>query len=276
MVDPLAVLGRHPYFAALPADIQKAIGGRAVVRAYEKGALVCLEGEPPPGLCLVASGRVRVFKASESGKEQDLYHVEAGQSFNDAPAFDGDPTFANAQATEPSVILLIRREALLELLAQYPEIGLAVVRLLARRLREVSSLAGDLALRHLVARVARLLLRLSEDRPVVTLPTRQKLAAMVGTVREVATRALKRLERRGMIRLEPAGRVAILDRAALHRLTRSPWPPAPAPGSPQKVRSRSAAATSSRRKAVSPRTSSISPMRSSARPPQMASDELQT
>lgn len=53
------------------------------------------------------------------------------------------------------------------------------------------------------------------------LPTRQELAAMVGTVREVATRALVHLERRGIIRLGLARRVTILDREVLHRLSGS-------------------------------------------------------
>ena len=171
-MDPLATLGRHPYFAALPAHILKAVATRVVVRAYERGALVYMEEEPSHGLYLVASGGVRVFKASDDGKEQDLHHIGPGQSFSDAAAFDGNPTVANAQAIEPSVVLLIRREALLDLIREYPEIGVAVIGVLAARLREVSGLAGDLALRRLTPRVASVVLRLAELEPVATLPTR--------------------------------------------------------------------------------------------------------
>jgi CRP/FNR family transcriptional regulator len=229
-MDPLATLGRHPYFAALPAHILKAVATRVVVRAYERGALVYMEEEPSHGLYLVASGGVRVFKASDDGKEQDLHHIGPGQSFSDAAAFDGNPTVANAQAIEPSVVLLIRREALLDLIREYPEIGVAVIGVLAARLREVSGLAGDLALRRLTPRVAGVVLRLAELEPVATLPTRHELAAMVGTVREVATRALRHLEDIGLVRLE-GRRVRILDRAGLRRLAgvtelASPLPPA--------------------------------------------------
>jgi CRP-like cAMP-binding protein len=230
MVDALATLGRHPYFAVLPAHILKAIATRVVVRAYERGALVYMEGEPSHGLYLVASGGVRVFKAADDGKEQDLHHIGPGQSFSDAAAFDGNPTIANAQAMEPSVVLLIRREALLDLIREYPEIGVAVIVVLAARLREVSGLAGDLALRRLTPRVAGVILRLADMESVATLPTRQELAAMVGTVREVATRVLRHLEDTGLVRLE-GRRVRILDRARLQRLSGipelgSPLPPA--------------------------------------------------
>jgi CRP-like cAMP-binding protein len=229
MIDPVTILGQHPGFALLPADIQKAVAQRAVVRAYEAGALVHLEGEPDRSLYLVASGLVRIFKASEDGKEQDLHHVEPGQSFNEAAALDGEPTLANAQATEPSVLLLVGRESLSELMTEHPQIAWTVARVLAGRLREVSSLAGDLALRHLVARIAGILLHRAERESVVTLPTRQRLAAMVGSVREVATRALRHLEHRGAIRLEPRGKVAILDPTALGRLTRKPGAPVSGP-----------------------------------------------
>jgi CRP/FNR family transcriptional regulator len=229
-VDPLETLGRHPYFAAMPLPILKAVATRVIVRAYERGSLVYLEGEPSPGLYLVASGGVRVFKASDDGKEQDLHHIGPGQSFGDAAAFDGKSTIASAQAMEPSVVLLIPREALFELVREYPEIGVAVIGVLAARLREVSGLAGDLALRRLTARVAGVVLRLADMQPVVTLPTRHELAAMVGSVREVATRALRHLEDAGLVRLE-GRRVRILDRAGLRQLSGIPELAAPlAPG----------------------------------------------
>jgi DNA-binding GntR family transcriptional regulator len=60
------------------------------------------------------------------------------------------------------------------------------------------------------------------------LPTRQELAAMVGTVREVATRALRHLEDTGLVRLE-GRRVRILDRARLQRLSGIPELAAPLP-----------------------------------------------
>lgn len=222
MHDPGAIFARHPYFASLPAPTVTAIAARATARTYERGALVYAEGQVSPGLYLVASGTIRIFKASGQGKEQDLYHVGAGESFNDGPAFDGGTTLANAEALDPSLVLVVRTETLLDLMAEHPALGPAVARGLAARLREISTLAGDLSLRHLAARVAGLLLRRPPAGPagdVVTLPSRQHLAAMVGTVREVATRALRHLEDAGIIRLEPRGRVVIVDRVRLQRVS---------------------------------------------------------
>jgi signal-transduction protein with cAMP-binding, CBS, and nucleotidyltransferase domain len=56
MVDVAGVLGRHPFFAGLDAESLGAVIRRVAIRVYEKGSLVYLEGEPAPGLYLVASG----------------------------------------------------------------------------------------------------------------------------------------------------------------------------------------------------------------------------
>ena len=221
MLDPLDVLSTHAYFASLPAPVLAEVQRRTVTRTYETGALIYAEGDAAHGLYLVASGRVRIFKSSEAGKEQDLHHIEAGQSFSDAAAFDGEPTVANAEATEPTVVLLVPREALRDLMLGHPEIALSVTAVLAHRVRELSTLAAELALRDVESRVARALLRLPAQEGVVLLPRRHDLAAMVGTVREVATRALRHLDHAGVIELQPRGRARILNRRRLEQLTGS-------------------------------------------------------
>jgi CRP/FNR family transcriptional regulator len=222
-VDPLEVLARHPFFADLGADALDAVARLAVIRVYEKNALVYVEGESAPGLYIVTAGRIRVFKTSEDGREQDLFHASASESINEASAFDGGPTIANAQATEPSVLLLMGREALGDVMRQYPQIGVAVLRVFGARLRALANLAGDLSLRDVVSRTAGVLLRLAGQAETVKVPTRTELAAMVGTVREVATRTLRQLESSGTIRLD-RGSVVIVDRARLEQLSGQRWP----------------------------------------------------
>jgi CRP-like cAMP-binding protein len=232
MPDALAVLGQHPYFAPLPPHILAAVRKRVLTRSYNKGTLIYAEGDPSRGLYLVASGGVRIFKSSEEGKEQDLHHIIPGESFSDAAAFDGEPTVANAQPTERSIILLVPSAALRDLMLAYPEIGLSVTRVLAIRVRALSALAGDLALRHVVSRLSSVIARQPAVDSTVILPARHELAAMIGTVREVATRALRHLERLGAIHLQPRGRVRILDRRLLDQFAGT------LPGAPQAPRRR--------------------------------------
>ena len=215
MDDALMTISRHPYFAGLPASLLTAIRARVITRHYKKGALIYSEGEPSQGLYLTASGIVRIFKSSADGREQDLHHIVAGESFGDDAALDGAPTLANAEAVELAVVELVPQDAVRGIMVQHPEIGLSISRVLAGRVRELSALAGDLSLRHVVSRLAAGLLRMAETGSVSVLPTRHVLAAQIGTVREVAARGLRYIERLGAIRLEPARRVTMLDRLQL-------------------------------------------------------------
>ena len=222
-VNPALALSRHAFFAALDADVLDAVVRRAVLRLYEKGAFIYVEGETVPGIYIVVSGTVRLFRTSEDGREQDLFHASASESLNDASAFDGKPTIATAQAIEPTMLVLISSDALAALMRDHPQIASAVIREMAARLRDLARLAGDLSLRRVVSRMAGILLRLAGTRPVAELPTRNELAAMVGTVREVATRTLRQLEAAGVLRLEGRS-VSILDRGQLERLSGEHWP----------------------------------------------------
>jgi CRP/FNR family transcriptional regulator len=222
-INPAAALAQNPFFEALPPDVLDAVVRRAVLRLYEKGAFIYVEGESSPGLYVVVSGTVRLFRTSEDGREQDLFHASASESLNDAAAFDGKPTIATAQAIEPSVIMLIGGDSLAALMRDHHQIAVEVVRVMAGRLRDLARLAGDLSLRRVVSRMAGALLRFAGPREVAQLPTRNELAAIVGTVREVATRTLRQLETAGAIRLDGRS-VSILDRGQLERLSGERWP----------------------------------------------------
>jgi CRP/FNR family transcriptional regulator len=225
MSDSLAILSRHPYFAGLPPNILTAVRGRVITKRYKKGAVIYAEGESSPGLYLVESGVVRIYKSSPDGREQDLHQIAAGQSFNDAAALDGASTVATAEAREPAVVQLVPRDALRELMLRHPEIGLTVSHVLAERVRELSALVGELSLQHVVSRLAAFVLRSADARSVAVLPTQQDLAAQIGTVREVAARGLRHLEQLGCIRLESGRRATVLDRRMLDRLIKNPRSP---------------------------------------------------
>lgn len=161
------------------------------------------------------SGLVKVFKTSAGGKEQTLRLVAAGYTFNDVPAFDGGTNPASAAAMQPSTIYLIQRAELLKLIMAKPEVAVVIVQTLASALRHLVSLVEDLSLRHVTARVAKILFD-HEDQQGHHL-TQQEMAALAGTAREVVARSLKELEMAGAIAMRQ-GRVVVLDRERLHLL----------------------------------------------------------
>lgn len=213
-------LRQIPLFAALGPEDLASVGAMAVERHYERGDIILLEGDMGGALHFVHSGLVKVFKTSASGKEQVLRLIAAGYTFNDVPALDGGPNPASAAAIEPSIVYGIGRAELRKLIASRPEVAQAVVQSLAQALRHLVMLVEDLSLRHVTARVAKILLDQEITEGEGRLQhriTQQEMAALAGTAREVVGRALKELEIAGAIEMRQ-GRAIVLNRERLHML----------------------------------------------------------
>jgi len=214
------VLHQIPLFATLSSGDLAHVAAMTVERHYERGDIILLEGDKGGALHYVREGVVKVFKTSAGGKEQVLRLIAAGHTFNDVPALDGGSNPASAAAMEPSVVYVIRRIELLKLIATRPEVAGAVVQTLASALRHLVALVEDLSLRHVTARVAKLLLEqeasFQEEQHIYHL-TQQEMAALAGTAREVVGRALKELEVAGAIEMRQ-GHAVVLNRERLRVL----------------------------------------------------------
>jgi CRP/FNR family transcriptional regulator len=215
MVIDVAALRRIPLFSSLNQEDLAHVSALVVERRYERGDIILLEGSPGGGLFYVQSGLVKVFKTSTGGREQVLRLVGAGYTFNDVPALDGGPNPASAAAVEPSTLYLVQHTMLLKLITTRPEMAVAAVQTLASALRHLVSLVEDLSLRHVTARVAKILLDQETQRTRHL--TQQEMAALAGTVREVVARSLKELEMAGAIVVRQ-GQVIVLDRERLRLL----------------------------------------------------------
>lgn len=214
------MLRQIPLFATLSAEDLAQVAAMTVVRHYDRGDLILLEGDLGGALHYVRSGLVKVFKTSVGGKEQVLRMIAAGHTFNDVPALDGGPNPASAAAMEPSVVYVIRRAELRHLIITRPEVAEAVVQTLASALRHLVALVEDLSLRHVTARVAKILLdqeASSHEEQHVYHLTQQEMAALAGSAREVVGRALKELETAGAIEMRQ-GRAVVLSRERLSLL----------------------------------------------------------
>jgi CRP-like cAMP-binding protein len=210
------------YFSGLgPAELES-IKKAVFERTADRSEMVLLEGEPATNLYFVGSGAVKVFKTSVEGKEQILSIVRPGESFNDVAVFDGGPSAASARAMSPVLLYGIKKDDMDAILRARPEISLNVIRVLARRVRDLVSLVENLSFRHVVGRVAKILSeQAGAEKGNAPRLTQQEMAAMAGTAREVVGRSLKALEEQGVIRLDQH-RIIITDEEALRRIMEVP------------------------------------------------------
>jgi CRP/FNR family transcriptional regulator len=217
--DFAARLGAVPFFARLePADLA-ALAEEAEWREYAPGEVIFLEGEPAPGLFILAAGYVKVVKTSSQGREQSLEFIAPGQPFNTVAVFTSHPSPATAIALEASAAWMLPRSRVRRLLRESPAFAEQVIESMADRMVFLVSLVADLSLRSVTERLARLLLDQAVG-GVVHRPrwyTVPELAARLGTVPDVAQRALGKLANDGLIEVTRR-EIRITDQAGLEAL----------------------------------------------------------
>jgi CRP-like cAMP-binding protein len=222
MAVQLEFLKNILYFSSLdPAELES-IRKLVFEKTADRAEMVLLEGESAANLYFVASGVVKMFKTSAEGKEQILSIVRPGESFNDVPVFDGGPNPASAQAMGPVLLYGIKRNDIEAILRNHPQIALNVIKVLASRVRHLVSLVEDLSFKHVIGRVAKILLEhVGGEMSHGSRLTQQEMAAMAGTAREVVGRSLKALEEEGAIKLD-RHRIIITDKEVLKEITEVP------------------------------------------------------
>ena len=192
----------------------------------EAGEALALE-EDRETLLLLASGRVRVHEPSTTGGGPDLTFsmIEEGTFVAQSGFALRLSRILRVEALQPSTMLVLRWEDFEELVLRNPEVGIKTIRLLGERLAACEGRLSGLIRKEVVARLAGLILSLSEHHGVVTgdgnhmRPTRythQQLASMVGSNREAITRAFGRLRKAGAVEIRDR-HIYVTDADALER-----------------------------------------------------------
>lgn len=176
-------------------------------RHVPKGSYIVCAEDPGPSMMFIAEGKVKITLMSKDGKEVVLANLNEGDFFGEMALLTGEERSANVVALTDCSLLVLGDEDFHAHLKQNSGLALSMLRELAFRLRAATSKIGDLALYDVYRRVARTLRSMGrpeqrEGKEIYVIserPTHQDLAAMVGTSREMVTRALKGLEEDGCV-----------------------------------------------------------------------------
>lgn len=198
----LAQLHRVQHFRQLPEADVRAIIMAGGVRRYAAGETICAEGEPCSGMFVLLRGRVHLEKLGPLGQRFIIAVIEPVIMFNEVAALDGGPNPATAVTTHDSLIWQVSCDHFQALLKQHPEISLGMIQVLARRNRLLVSQYADLSFRPVQARVAKMLLELSDAgrHPIDRRKhPNHEMAARIATVPEAFSRAPNTFRRSGCI-----------------------------------------------------------------------------
>jgi CRP-like cAMP-binding protein len=219
-----AVLRKTPLFASLTENEIQALAGRASKKRLQRGELLFAEGDSCKGLYLVASGKIRIFKLSPSGREQVLAIEGPGSSFGELPVFDGGDYPAAASASEDSELVFISRRDFQNFCREHPDVALKLIAVVGSRLRRLVGIIEELSFTTVRQRLIALILQLvdaggtaSKDGIRLELTkSHQDFAAELGTVRELISRNLSRLQAEGFLEVE-GRKLVVKDLAGLKR-----------------------------------------------------------
>jgi CRP/FNR family cyclic AMP-dependent transcriptional regulator len=218
------ILRKTPLFASLTDKEMEALAGRVSNRRFERGAVLFSEGDPCTGLFLVASGKIRIFKMSPEGREQVLAVEGPGSSFAELPVFDGGNYPASASASEDAELLFISRKDFQNFCREHPDVALKVIAVVGSRLRRLVGIIEELSFTTVRQRLIALILRLAQSSGthlkegvrVELTKTHQDLAAELGTVRELVSRNLSRLQAEGFLDVD-GRKIVVKDLEGLKR-----------------------------------------------------------
>ncbi len=179
-------------------------------RRSPKGSYIVYVQDPGPSIMFLVQGKAKVTLNSSDGKEIVLYNLTKGDFFGEIAVLTGEDRSANVVATSDCKLLVLDSADFKRHVNENPGLSFALMKELALRLRAASAKIGDLALYDVYRRVARTLKSMAKpevegDEEALVIderPTHQELANMVGTSREMVTRALKGLEEDGCITVE--------------------------------------------------------------------------
>jgi len=205
-----SLLRRVPIFSSLSDQEFTFIAKCLVQRRFDAGELIFSEGEACAGLYVIEFGNVRIFKSSIGGREQVLAIDGPGSSIAELPVFDGGNYPASAQAITNCSLFFFSKQDFQALCLQHPQVALKVLRVVGARLRKLVGIIEELSFTTVRHRLVALLVRLAKsgskregDAVTVELPANNtELAAQIGTVRELVSRNLSRLQAENLIQTD--------------------------------------------------------------------------
>jgi CRP/FNR family cyclic AMP-dependent transcriptional regulator len=177
---------------------------------FAPGQLIYAMGDLRAGLYFVLDGKVKIGRCAPDGRENLLSVMAPPDMFGELSILDPGPQPWNATAITQARLVHVDRSQLQEWIDEYPAIGVALLRVVARRLRHTTDNLADLAFIDAPARVAKQLLGLAlrfgvrenGGMRVRHDLTQEELAQLVGSTRETVNKALSDFSSRGWIRVD--------------------------------------------------------------------------
>jgi CRP/FNR family cyclic AMP-dependent transcriptional regulator len=213
------------FSSILATDDLAALRALGTVRTFARGQALMHQEQVPHSVLLLRSGRVKVSLITASGGESVLAFRGPGDLVGELSALDAEPRSATAVAVDRVEALVVADHEFRVFLAERPAAAMALLRVLAWRLRDSDAKRIQFAAYTTAGRVAARLLELCErfgsrEGPAIriVLPlSQEELAGWAGASLQAVGRALRTMRSLGWIETRRR-EIRVLDVEALRRL----------------------------------------------------------
>ncbi len=213
------MLKLNPIFADLGKDELNRIAGLCHTRQLKAGEVLFLKGDAGDALFGVRRGQIRIETGNSDGGRLTLNFLGPGDLFGEVAVLDGQDRTADAAASEPTELFVLRREDFIAYLEREPRVAIRLIALLCQRIRWMSERMEESVLQPLAVRLARRLCALGSDFGTEVHISQEQLGVYVGAARESVNRQLQQWRKDGIIDLQ-RGCIRLSDLPRLEAVAR--------------------------------------------------------
>ena len=147
MAGNVEFLKRVQLFEDLDQRSLESIANSAVEQSYQPGQEIVRQGDTGVGAFIIRSGRVEVVQ-ERNGRSERISELKSGDVFGEMALLDEFPRSATVRAVEPTTCLGIQRWHFKGILESHPQLALALLPVLTRRLRSAEAHSHEAAAKH--------------------------------------------------------------------------------------------------------------------------------
>ena len=136
-----------PMFDQIKADDLKVVARHMNFMDFEQKEIIFSEGDKGDFICFITKGVLDVFKKNDKGNEVIIASLIRGRSLGEMAIIDDFPRSATVRSKTRSTLLILTRKGFEQILEQHPQIGIKLLKglakLLSMNLRKTSGLLAD-------------------------------------------------------------------------------------------------------------------------------------